>query len=310
MDLSVIIVSYNTFDLTRAAIESVLANTPPPTTEIIVVDNNSPDQSGQKLVDHFDLSAQQNLTIVQLQKNIGFSAGNNVGATRATGRVLLFLNPDTIVLPGALNKLFLAAMTAGIGAVGPRVYNADKSDQKSVSHFPSFTTMIRHYLPLGALLRKDIRKSVEVPKNNESVDTIKGCAIALRRQVFEEVGGWDESYFLYSEETELCYQIKLLGYVNRFVRDAEIIHFGQASISKEDYAKQQVVQSRSALQFLQRHSSRSAVMINRVLGSLGFGIRSLVFGLIGRVGGNDDYKLRAQASRALFKFYTFDYRSS
>ena len=305
MDLSVIIVSYNTFDLTKEAIESVLQDEGDLKIEIVVVDNNSPDQSGPRLEMCFPPES-NNVRVISLPDNKGFAGGNNLGAQYASGSALLFLNPDTLVLPGSLEKLTQACKVDGTGAVGPRVYNPDGTDQKSVAPLPNLGSLARHYLPISALFRPGLQQPVHVPDDLASVDVIKGCAIAMRRDVFEQVGGWDESYFLYSEESELCFQIKKLGYSNRFIRTAEIIHYGQASVSKENYAEQQIVQNRSVRQYLMRHSSSSVVFMNRILGAVGFGIRAVVLSALGQLGHNEMH-LRAQAARRLFRFFIWEY---
>ena len=104
MDISTIIVSYNTYDLTVEAIRSALLSSPEMKSEVIVVDNNSPDESGRKLSERF--ADQTDLVrIIQREDNVGFSAANNIGASVATGDVLFFLNPDTVVKPGTLQSL-------------------------------------------------------------------------------------------------------------------------------------------------------------------------------------------------------------
>lgn len=307
MDISVIIVSYNTFDLTRQAIDSVLTSDTSLSFEVIVVDNDSSDGSGNLLNRLF--SDNDSVHIIQLDKNHGFAYANNRGAEIANGDVLFFLNSDAIALKGSIEAVYRAALAdAKTGAVGPHVLNEDGTDQQSTVPFPTFSSMARHYLPFGALLRNEMKKEVIVPQNGASVDVVKGCALAIRATTFRTVGGWDDSYFLYSEETELCYQLVRNGYTNRFTGSGKIIHLGGASTSKESYASQQIVQQRSAVQFLRNHGSRTLVFANRILGTLGFGGRWLILGLRNKLSSENAFTERTQAARTLFVWFATKYR--
>lgn len=308
MDISTIIVSYNTFDLTVKAINSALRSSPELDSEIIVVDNDSPDESGHKLHEFF-VGQERQVRIVRLSDNVGFSAANNIGATKASGKVLFFLNPDTIVEAGTLRSLFeFAVGTAVAGAIGPLVLNMDGTVQASVGSYLTAGSMLQHYFPVSAIFTSSASKKEYSPIETCEVDHVKGCAIAMRKDVFEKIGGWDESYFLYAEERELCMASNKLGYKNFFLREASIFHYGAASTKRENYAQQQVIQQRSALQFLERHHSPLLISLNRVLGVLGFGFRSVVFGILAILTRKSNFKMRGSAARGLFVWFVFEYR--
>ena len=129
----------------------------------------------------------------------------------------------------------------------------------------------------------------------------------MRRDVFEAIGGWDDSYFLYAEERELCFASNRAGYSNYFLRSAQIVHFGGASTSLDDYARQQIVQQRSSLAFLKRHHGQSIVLANRALGIVGFGIRAVMLSAIGLLNASTDLKKRGEAARKLFGWFLLDY---
>lgn len=308
MQVSTIIVSYNTLDLTRQAVDSALASSPDIGHEVIVVDNNSPDDSGRILRE--DYSQDERVAVVELDKNAGFSAANNVGAERARGEVLFFLNPDTVVHESAIGKLYVFLTThPKAGIVGPHVLNPDGTDQASVGSFVSIRTLMRHYFPVSALFRRGVMKRPNIPQETTEVDMVTGCAIALRREVFDRVGGWDESYFLYAEERELCYAVKNLGFRNYFLPSASIVHIGGASTSREDYAAQQIIQQKSALQFLRRHHGGVLVHLNRIMGLLGFGTRAILFPVLKHVSDESDYAARGEAARTIFRWFLSDYGS-
>lgn len=308
MDVSVIIVSYNTFDLTKAAVNSVFASTNDLQVEVIVIDNNSPDKSADRLKACYEERSFQ-VTIIENRENRGFSAANNQGAAIAKGKSLFFLNPDTLVHDRAINLLVDFIQThKDAGAVGPRVLNTDGTDQISVARFATAWTIVQHHLPVLSLLGAKKKADLLTPAATTNVDVIKGCAIMIDRQVLEEIGGWDESYFMYSEETELCLALVSAGYTNYFVREAVITHHGGQS-SMEYYAEQQVVQQRSALQFLRRHHGIPVRLVHRASGLLGFGARALVFPAMAliRPAHAASYKLRGDAASRLFRWFLLEY---
>ncbi len=307
MDCSTIIVSYNTFDLTRAAVEAALAAAGDLAHEVIVVDNDSPDDSAARLRAAFPEAENPRVHIIANTENAGFSKANNQGAARAQGTVLFFLNPDTLAHNHAIRTLYDFLTThPDAGAIGPHVLNADGTDQPSTSSFPTTRRILRHHLPLGSLLRGKDRRDDAIPSTTQPVDIVNGCALALRREAFDAVGGWDASYFMYTEEAELCYALQQAGYTNYFVRAAQITHYGGAS-TQDTYAAQQLVQQRSALQFLRRHHSRWFVAWYRATGALGFGLRAVLFPLLARLRPERAaaYRKRGQAAAALFGWFFF-----
>lgn len=309
MDCSTIIVSYNTFALTREAVRSALESGEPLEHEVIVVDNQSPDESARRLREAFPRTAFPNVTVLESGGNIGFSAANNLGATKATGRVLFFLNPDTVVHEGAIPRLVeFLDRHPGAGAAGPHVLNADGTDQASVFGFFTVQTVLRSYLPLGALFRAEARRYDPTPTTTGPVDAVKGCALAMPRTAFDAVGGWDDSYFMYAEEMELCWQLHAHGLPVYFVREAAITHYGGVA-SRDQYVEQQVMSRQNALRFIQRHGSPATAVVNRVAGTLGFGVRAAIFPILARLRPDDadEYRLRGKAASALWRWFLFDH---
>ena len=309
MDCSTIIVSYNTFDLTRAAVEAVVAAGGGLAHEVIVVDNDSPDDSAARLQAAFPPSEHPNIHIIANAENAGFSKANNLGAARARGTALFFLNPDTLAHGHAVRTLFDFLTTHDeAGAAGPHVLNPDGTDQPSTASFLTTWSVLRHHLPIGSMLRGKDRRQDVIPASTQPVDIVNGCALALRREAFDAVGGWDASYFMYAEEAELCHALRQAGYTNYFVREAQITHYGGAS-TEERYAAQQIVQQRSALQFLRRHHSRWFVGWYRLTGALGFGLRALVFPILRRLRPQRAaaYQRRRDAAAALFRWFVGDF---
>lgn len=302
--------SYNTFELTRQAVASVLDAANGLSHEVIVVDNDSPDGSAQRLQEVFD--GEKRVEIIANDANLGFATANNIGARRARGEVLYFLNSDTVSQAGSAKALVDFVWSHNdAGAVGPRVLNPDGSDQVSTSRFTSPLRLLRHYLPVTTLILGRDRRQDFIPAETSKVDVVKGCALAVARERFDKVGGWDESYFMYSEETELCKSLADAGYSNYYCRDAVITHFGGASTKLEDYASQQLIQAESAARFISRHYGRATVVVNRVAGFLGFAGRSVIFRILARFKpqSRDEYRKRAESASALWRWFLRDYRS-
>lgn len=277
--------------------------------EVVVVDNASPDNSASRLRDVFPEANYPNVEIIGSSSNHGFSAANNIGAHRAKGRVLFFLNPDTIVHADAIPRLVQVLDSfPEVGAAGPRILNADGTDQPSTWEFPTLASQLRHYLPATSLLRGEDRRSDPILGVSQQVDVVKGCAIAVRRAALQTVGGWDTSYFMYAEEGELCWSLRKNGYKTYFLREAEITHLGgQSTVS--NYASFQVMERRSNLQFLKRHGTAGQIIVDRVAGTIGFAGRAAIFSLFARLRPNkaEEYRRRGAAARALWRWFAFEH---
>lgn len=306
MDVSVIIVSYNTYTLTHEAVASAFSATPDLAIEVIVIDNNSPDASAPRLQAAF-ANSNLNLTIIENKDNAGFSAANNQGAALAKGRHLFFLNPDTVVHDGAIKAMadFLDQHPKA-GAIGPHVLNTDGTNQVSVAYFTNAWRILQHHIPLFNVFGN--AADTRYPRETKPVEVVKGCAIMIHRDTLEAVGGWDERYFMYSEETELCLALHNAGYTNYFVKEACITHHGGQS-SMAYYAEQQVVQQRSALQFLRRHHNLPTRWVHRLSGLIGFGCRALIFPIAAAIRPSQatHYKLRGEAASRLFRWFLTEY---
>lgn len=298
-DCSTVIVSYNTYGLTRGAVRSALAAAPGLEHEVVVVDNDSPDRSAERLREAF--AGDPRVWVIESGGNVGFSAANNIGAARSTGRVLFFLNPDTVVHGDAVARL-VAYLDAhpGAGAVGPHVLNADGSTQPSTNSLETVRSVTRHLLALPPS-----RPALDRP---QAVDVVKGCALAVRRDAFERVGGWDERYFMYAEEDEFCLALRRAGYENVFLPNAAITHYGGAA-SLDRYVEQQVLAVRSAIAFRRRHRSRGLVGYSRALGAAAYGARAAVFPILARLrpARGDEYRRRGAAAAAISRYLALDF---
>jgi GT2 family glycosyltransferase len=252
-DLSVCIVNWNTREDLKQAITSVLESGREVSLQLVVLDNASRDGSAEMVREEFP-----GVTLIESDENLGFARGYNRAAAEAAGRHLLMLNPDTVAHPGALRRLveFLDAEPAG-GAAGPRLLNADGSLQYSCRRFPT---------PLAALLRNTVLGRL-APNNHytrdylmadwdhsevRAVDWISGAAMCIRREAWEQVGGFDEGYFMYAEDMDWCLRAQQAGWKVYYVPDAMIMHhIGRSSDQRP--LPMVVAFHRSAARFYRRH---------------------------------------------------------
>jgi GT2 family glycosyltransferase len=227
MDLSVIVVSWNTVGLLRNSLTSLLADIKGMAAEVFVVDNASADGSAQMVASEFP-----SVRLIANDTNRGFAAANNQAWNLSSGTNILLLNPDTEVQPGAIRTLltFLKEHPqAGIAA--PQLLNSDGTIQRSCREFPTFAGMFAELIGLTKLFPKlGSYKMLDFDHTTErQVDQPEGAALLLPRKVIEAVGTLDEGYFMLFEEVDWCYRIKKAGYEIWFTPQAKIVHhYGQS----------------------------------------------------------------------------------
>lgn len=233
MDVSVIVVNWNTRELLRHCLDSVREASVALKIETIVIDNASHDGSAESVRRHFP-----EVTLIENGENLGFSAANNQGLARAGGRYVLLLNSDAVLKPGALEEVVAwAEANPQAGMVGCRVLNTDGSLQVSCMRFPDFQGLLTSALFLPRLLPKWGFLGYEDltwwdHRDEREVDVLKGCFILARSAAIRQIGMLDESFWLYGEETDWCQRMKQAGWSIHFTPRAEIIHHGGASTNQ------------------------------------------------------------------------------
>jgi GT2 family glycosyltransferase len=255
-DVSVIIVNWNTCALLRACLESVYSTTRSLTFEVIVVDNGSADDSIEMMQREFP-----DVRIIANRDNRGFAAANNQGIALATGRYVLLLNSDTVVLDDALAKTVAFADRCPEAAVtGCRILNTDRTLQESCFMFPSllnftlFATYLYRLFPQSRFFGRE-HMSWWRRDDVREVDVVTGCYMLVRREAIEDVGPMDESFFMYAEETDWCYRFRSRGWKSWFTPAAEIIHVGGGSAPKLS-AKRAKIMNQSFTRYAFKHWSK------------------------------------------------------
>lgn len=216
------IVSWNVRDLLRDCLRSLPLGDPE--TEIIVIDSASADGSADMVRREFP-----QVTLCVSAENLGYSRGNNLGLRQARGRYRLVLNPDTEIAGDALAQM-CAYMEAHpqVGALGPQMVYADGTPQSTRRRFPNLITAAfestwTQALAPRSLLERYYARDLPAEETVE-VDWVVGAALLLRAEAYEQVGGFDESFFMYSEELDLCRRLKAAGWSVVHLPAARLIH--------------------------------------------------------------------------------------
>ena len=249
-DVSIIIVNYNTGQLTINCINSIREKTSGVSYEIIVVDNASEDKSSQIIRATF-----KDVTLIENQSNIGFGAANNMGAGLAAGKYLLMLNPDTIFINNALKVIYdfmEIPENRNIAVCGGMLLDGDGLPTVSCGDFPSLKKMVFYSLPFTNKIfrRSELKRLGNSQSKYLITDFVTGADFFIRKDIFKEEGGFDEKYLAYYEDTDLCKRLSLKGYKSAIVREAKIIHLCGKSVANP--IKRRMIMYESSLLFLSK----------------------------------------------------------
>lgn len=233
LDLSIVIVNWNSKDYLQKCLASILTNTKGIQFEIIVIDSGSFDGSGEMLREYYP-----QVRFIQSKENLGFAKANNQAFQSSLGEIVLFLNPDTEVTGNAIAIVYEHVRhLPDVGVVGCKLLNSDKSLQATCVR--TFPTLLNQFLE-SDLLRRLFPKSklwgmAALYMDTDSgveVDAVSGAFQMMRRSVFEQVGMFTTKYFMYSEDIDLCYKTKIAGLLNYYVPTAVVIHHGGGSTAQ------------------------------------------------------------------------------
>jgi N-acetylglucosaminyl-diphospho-decaprenol L-rhamnosyltransferase len=273
MDVSVIVVSYNA----KEHLERCLAAVAGGSHEVIVVDNASTDGSPELVRERFP-----SVRLVETGENRGFGAGNNEGMRIAVGRYFLLLNSDAWPVGDAIEALVrFADANPGVGVAGPRIVGTDGRLQASVRGFPTLWRLATEYFFLRKLAPRSraLNAFYGAGFDYHSVaeaDFLMGAVLLLRREAVDEVGRFDESFFMFSEETDLCFRMHKAGWRVEFFPGAEFVHVGGAS-TKPEWGRMFREQLRGHLLFLAKHDGPARAEQARKLLVASLCLRGVVF---------------------------------
>ncbi|MDO8610408.1 MAG: glycosyltransferase family 2 protein [bacterium] len=249
IDISIVIISYNTEEITKNCLDSILKSLISGTIiyEIIIVDNASTDTS-LKMLEGFKKN-HSHIKIISNKENVGFAKANNQAVQIAKGSHILFLNSDIVVLDDAITALYdyFNQHEHIIHFLGGKLLNKDESPQASCGPFYSLPVIF------GALFLKGdywglTRYSPNKPKK---VDWVSGACILTKKIYYEQINGFDENIFMYMDEIDLLYRANKIGYETYFYPNAKFIHLGSASSNGKTYPILQVF--RGFIYFYRKH---------------------------------------------------------
>lgn len=266
MDLSIIIVNWNSKDYLKESISSIIATTYDMAFEIIVIDGASFDGCGEMLRRLYP-----QVLFIQSERNLGFAKANNEAYKVSCGRNLLFLNPDTEMTIGTISEMLRCLDTVPeAGIAGARLLNSDRSIQTScIQAFPS---ILNQFIDSEALRQRfplwRIWGMAPLYKNlvsHSKVDAVSGACLMIKRAVFESVGMFSTDFFMYSEDIDLCFKARKAGFKTFYVPSATVVHYGGSSSSKSDESSfSSVMLLESQWRFFRKNYSAAYAWIYRV----------------------------------------------
>ena len=248
MDLSIIIVNYNGLDFLQKCIDSIIKYLYPPYAEaslkfeIIIVDNASTDGSSVFIKENFLECKECTIKLLKSGENSGFSKGSNLGAGAALGEFLLFLNPDTEFVQGGFDRIFdfykEKSSAERIGAIGARIVNNDGSIQFSCRSFPTLSRQFYECWFLSKVFSKSkVFGSYFMTywdhKETIKVDWLSGAFLFIKKETFFSAGSFNEKYFMYSEDTDICLKLVKAGCSNYYFRDYTVKHLDAGTAGRD-----------------------------------------------------------------------------
>lgn len=242
-ELSVIIASWNTLELTRSALLSVRQHLASVNHEVIVVDNNSNDGSPEMLATEFP-----EVRLIRNAQNVGFGRANNQAMAEARGEWLLLLNSDAELLDDSVARLHRRiAHDPTIGVAHCRLVSADGNVQHTTYRFPSVQVAVLDNLGFSRVVSSRIRENLLGGYWDQTyerdVDSVAGAFMLVKREVYDATGGFDESIFMYGEDIEWCYRIRDMGWRVRYFPDVTVLHHDRASSSQTFGDKKRILAS-------------------------------------------------------------------
>lgn len=265
MDISIIIVNWNTKKLLLKCIDSILKDIRNFNVEIIVVDNASTDDSVQAVNDRFD-----SVKVIRNSENLGFAKANNIGINESTGKYICLINSDIVVKSGCFNNLFeYMEKKPSIGMIGPRLLNTNGTLQTSCKKFPSIWNTTTRALFLHKLFPNYSIFSTEEMnyfKHDKiiEVDALAGAFLMVRKEALVEIGLLDENYFFYSEDIDWCFRFWQYRWSVVFFPYSVCVHHDGGS-SKKSPIKFHLQLIKSKYIYMQKHHSALKILMFQII---------------------------------------------
>lgn len=284
-ELSVIVVNWNTKDMTIECLESLYRETRDTSFEVLLIDNGSHDGSADAIAVRFP-----QVRLLRESVNHGFAKANNIAAEQARGRKLLLLNSDTVVLDGAVDKLVrFSARVPRARIWGGRTVYGDGSlnigsawGRQTVWSAFCFASGLSLLLSRFSLFDPEAMRGWDRGSERE-VDIVSGCFLMIDRDLWEELGGFDQDFFMYAEEADLCLRAGARGARPRITPEATIIHYGGASATSNSQAVRRVLRAKVAL--ARKHMRPTSARMVHLLFVFAAALRRAAYGLMSTLAG-------------------------
>jgi len=255
-ELSIIIVNWKVKDLLENCLASIFNYKEGYNLEVFVVDNNSADGSIEMIKNIYP-----QVKLIALPKNIGFGAANNLAIGQAKADNIFLLNPDTEITKDFFQNIFHYIKNhPELGIIGPKILNTDGSNQLSIRRLPDLLSQILVLLklinvfPNNRILKRYLFKDFDYTKE-QPVSQIMGAAMLIKKSVFNKIGTFDEKFFIWFEEVDLCQRASRAGIEIRYFPGASIIHSGGESFSKNTILRKQIIFDKSLLYYFYKHQA-------------------------------------------------------
>jgi len=280
MKISIVIVSFNTKNLLKKCLESIRRNPPPASHETIVVDNASSDGSAEMLASLFP-----EVKLIRSAENFGFAAANNQALRIAGGEFILFLNSDTELLLISLDPLLRHfEMHPETGIVGPTEQFENGNPYPTICPSPDLSFIFFNHSGLRRRFYKNklinpyrsLWEKAQITKKPVEVDWLSGASLMARRQVLDEIGFFDERYFFYMEETDLCERARRGGWKVNFVPESHIIHHGGQSTGKVKNGLLTLSGAMSEIHYFKKHKGLIELIFLRILLLVEYSLKSVI----------------------------------
>ncbi|MCA0987055.1 glycosyltransferase family 2 protein [Guptibacillus algicola] len=272
VNVSIIIVNWNTKDLLIQCLDSIYKTCGSVDFDVHVVDNNSEDGSVGAVLEQYP-----DVILYNPKKNLGFAKANNHAIRNSDSNFVFLLNPDTILFEQTLYKMveyINDSKNKNVAAIGCKLLNTDYSTQASCRKFPtvlsySFITLkLHHVFPNFKHYKEYLMDDFDY-KQVKNVDQIMGACMLIRREVISELNGFDENFWIWFEEVDLCKRIKEKGWDIHFYPFSEMIHYQGQSFNKLLTLNRQKIFNKSMIQYFSKHHSKIAVKLLKAISGLG-----------------------------------------
>ncbi len=293
-DLSIIVVNWNTREMTRDCLQSVFDGLGDLDAEVILVDNASEDGSADMVAADFPQAV-----LIRNDRNLGFAAANNQAMKVARGRQILLLNSDTLVHGAVLPQSvqWLDAQPE-VGAMACRVMNTDGTEQLNNTIFP---TPWRQFLYLSGLFKvigHGAVRGIGPEGPAQKVESVAGCYLLVRREVIEQVGLLDEAFFFFGEETDWCRRMRDAGWTLMLAPVGEITHFQGGSAKRLNY-RRNIMLCQANVRLNRKHGGLLAAVVSYAIVVAHNASRALVWSIAALAGSSDRAREKASVFRAV-----------